>query len=142
MSESYTIAPLAGAGRTIILGDDGVTDPKTSIISPPLPVPEITVQTVMPVRAKYAVTYARGNALAPYTWEVVRTHSSVRAAVTFARDHVKEIMAACALGQFVLRRTAFGVTMSSVGALRSPRCTQLMGVRTRFQYVWQGTPFE
>jgi hypothetical protein len=140
--ERFSIAPFGVTGGAIVLGDDQLSDPRTTIVAPPNPEARVEVQTVMPIRAKRAVTYARGNAVVPYRWQVTRTHASIPAAITFVRDHTKSIAASCALGQFVLRRTCFGVSMQSVGALRSWRCTRQVGCKTWFEYEWQGTPFE
>jgi hypothetical protein len=140
--ERFTIAPFGVTGASIVLGDDQASDPRTTVLAPPLPAPRVEVQTVMPVRAKRAVTYARGNVVCPYTWQVTRTHTSIAAAVAFVRDHSKSIAASCVLGQFILRRTCFGVSMQSVGALRGWRCTRQVGCKTWFEYEWQGSPFE
>lgn len=136
------MTPLTGGGVPIDLGDDGDATVRTSILAPPLPKASIRTQESFPVRAARAKVFARGNVLVAYSWNVKRTHDSVSSAMAFARDHVKQIAAAAALGQFVLLREAFGVTMRSVGALTDFNCDRTLGVGTWFTYAWKGTPFE
>jgi hypothetical protein len=142
VSERFTIAAVGGVGQMIDLGDDSLSSPRTSILAPPLPALEFQLQTIMPARARLAKTIARGNVVTPYTWEVTRTHASVRAAIQFEKEHAKQIADACSLGQYVLARVSFNVRMRSVGALKSVRGTRHLGVKTWFEYTWQGTPFE
>lgn len=142
MSESFTIAPLTGNSNGLPLGDDSVTSPRTIILAPPWkPSVEIVLQTFHPVRAKYAVTIARGGVMTPYTWVVTRFHADVSAAEDFKRKHTREITEGYSLGQFRLTHLSFGNSMVSVGALKSVRCTEQVGLKTTFEYTWQGTPF-
>ena len=141
MAERFTIAPLTGNGVPIVLGDDSITSPRNIVLTPPLPKPKIVHQIFHPVRAKYAIVIARGGVIGSYSWTVTRTFATIADAVTFERDHVKQIIEACALGQFTLTYTSFGVTLVSVGALETPECTKHIGVKNDFTYTWQGTPF-
>lgn len=127
----------------VVIADDAVTSPRTIILAPAwMPAPEIQLQTVMPVRAKFAKVFARGGIVTPYVFVVTRTHGSVSEAEQFKRDHVKDIVNKLALGQFVLTHTSFGVAMKSTGALKTPRCTAQVGLKTTFSYEWSGTPFD
>jgi hypothetical protein len=142
MSEKFTITPAGANTPVVVLGDDAITAPHNSISAPPLPDAEIQLQVAMPVRAARARVFARGNALVNYSWTVIRTHATQAEAETFRREHVRAVLRDCALGQFVLVRQSFGVTMRSTGALANVRCNEWLGVRTVTSYSWRGTPFE
>lgn len=140
--ERFTIGPVSGNGTTLVLGDDSISSPRNIILAPrPMPAPEIQLQTAMPVRAVESVTYARGCAVTTYNWFVVRTHASISEALQFERDHALAIVNGFSLGQFILTREVFGVSMRSVGAIKTPKFTEGLGVRTVCEYQWQGTLF-
>lgn len=142
MGEKFTITTAGLDGASVVCGDDRGQITETVHAPACLSQVNIQVQVIQPMRASTARVIARGNAISSLTWRVCRTHRTLALSLAFERDHVRQLRDFFAVGQFTLTRLVQQVSMRSVGALVSARCTERTGLRTDWEYTWQGTPFE